>query len=273
MTEKLILVVLDGVNAATGFPHLGYCEHRIEQGDGAKYTCRAELPAMSRPLYETLQTGLPAAEHGIETNFVSRRSHCDNLFRMAKAAGRSTAAAAYHWVCELYDKHPFIPAVDRFRFDKKDETSWVDHGIYYFTDSYPVEYTFLDAQMLIDRYQPDYVLVHPMNADHAGHLHGAESAEYAQAVLAADLCIADRFAAWRNAGYDVIVTADHGMNRFGFHNGSSDADRLVPLFIFSDRVRAGDFSDTVVSQLLLAPLCARLMGVPLSPAMRKEEIF
>ncbi|HSL94110.1 MAG TPA: nucleotide pyrophosphatase, partial [Bacillota bacterium] len=68
--------------------------------------------------------------------------------------------------------------------------------------------------------------------------------------------------------YDVIITADHGMDALGEHGGSTDAHRDVALYIISDQVEKGDFTGEYTSQLQIAPLCCALMGVEAGARMR-----
>lgn len=260
---KLILTVLDGVSAKEGFQKLGFLNSLIEQGLGACYKVCAELPTMSRPLYETLQTGLRVKEHGIMSNVSARPSQSANLFSRSKKAGLTTGAAAYHWVSELYDAFPFNPARNRFSFrEDKGEEGDIDYGIYYWNDDYPVQACFADAAYILKKYAPDYLLLHPMNSDYAGHKFGGDSKEYGLSIIESDVCLAETLPLWLKAGYQVIVTADHGMNVAGFHGGVSSRERMVPLYIFAEGIKKGNFKSKTISQLQIAPLCARILRLP-----------
>ena len=72
-----------------------------------------------------------------------------------------------------------------------------------------------------------------MNIDAAGHRYTAVSKEYRKAVNQADQLIGLYLHDWLAAGYQVIVTADHGMDEYGFawrkHGCSS---RSPPLYFF-----------------------------------------
>ncbi len=127
-----------------------------------KLTC--ELPAMSRPLYETLLTGRKPVDHGVVSNGVVRRSLGDNLFARVRAQGGVTAAAAYHWVSELYVSCPFDRYRDRILVDG---TGDITHGVFYWDDAYPDGHLFADAEWLIRSKSPDFLLLHPMNVDDA----------------------------------------------------------------------------------------------------------
>ena len=60
--SKTILVLADGLNFDAAAENLGYAEHLIESGKGAKYKVRGELPSLSRPMYETLLTNEECAK-------------------------------------------------------------------------------------------------------------------------------------------------------------------------------------------------------------------
>ena len=44
---------------------------------------------------------------------------------------------------------------------------------------------------------------------------------------------------WIEAGYNVVVGADHGMSQNGYHGGNSDEQRRTALYIISNDVVCG----------------------------------
>lgn len=86
--DKTIFVLLDACQYAAGTRNLGYLEHLIDYKKGAKYKVKGELPSLSRPMYATLLTGLPAYRHGIAANETVRTLHCEHVFSLCKAARR-----------------------------------------------------------------------------------------------------------------------------------------------------------------------------------------
>lgn len=262
---KTILVLIDACGFNTAKEYLGFLEHMTEKKQCAKYKVQAELPAMSRVNYETLMTGLPPFRHGVLNNLVVRRSLCDNVFSLCKKNGLTTAAAAYLWMSELYSGAPFNNFEDRLQLGEAKGD--IDHGIFYFEDSYPDTHLFADAEFLRKTYSPDFMLVHPMGMDYKGHLGGCDSKGYKETCLIIDVLLSCSLPVWRAAGYTVIVTADHGMDAFGMHNGNTDLQRIVPLYIFSEEVLPDDFSEKPISQLNIAPLSCRLLGLQKSEEM------
>jgi len=264
--SRLIVVVLDGLRYDTARRCLGYVEHLVEQGEAVCYRVKSELPSLSRPLYETLLTGTPAAVNGITANHVVRPSQERSVFHLAREAGLKTAAAAYHWVSELYNSAPFNPMLDRHQHD---ESRAIQHGSFYFEDHYPDTHLFADAEYLRRSRDPDFLYVHSMNVDDAGHKFGGESKEYDFAVRVADGILATLLPVWLAEGYRTIVTSDHGMNALGHHGGTEPSERTVPLYVFGERpFELGE--DEELPQLAMAPLMCRYLGLEPATAMRAE---
>ena len=82
--------------------------------------------------------------------------------------------------------------------------------------------------------------------------------------------IANLLPLWLDSGYNIVITADHGINGFGIHGGTDSPQRDVPLYIFSDEVVPGRFESNYISQLSIAPLLCRLLNIPSSPDMMTE---
>lgn len=102
-----------------------------------------------------LLTGTPAAKNGITANHIARLSYERSVFQLAVGAGLRTAAAAYHWVSELYNSAPFNPVTDRHQHD---EGKPIQHGIFYYEDHYPDSHLFSDAEHLRLAYDPHFYI-------------------------------------------------------------------------------------------------------------------
>ena len=194
---------------------MGHLQALCGAGRGQSYRLECELPSLSRPLYECILTGVPPIDSGIPHNDVVRLSQEQSLFHYARAAGLSTAAAAYHWVSELYNRAPFDPARDRHT---DDSAMPIQRGHFYWSDHYPDSHLFADAESLRRRHAPNFMLVHSMNIDDAGHRHGLASPPTATP-RGADALLSEYLHQWLAAGYQVAITADHGMNEDRSHGG------------------------------------------------------
>ncbi|WP_019121404.1 alkaline phosphatase family protein [Brevibacillus massiliensis] len=269
MSNKLIFIMLDGLRYDAAVSQMGYMHHLVEYGKAARFKVRSELPSMSRPLYEVLLTGTPAWKNGITTNGTVRLSHEQSLFHLTKQNGLTNATASYYWVSELYNRAPFNPDTDRIQLHTDHP---IQNGIFYWEDHYPDSHLFADAAFLLREVKPDFLYVHSMNIDDDGHRFTSDSAQYRNRVIAADVLLASVLPQWMEAGYQIIVTADHGMNSDGMHGGTTSADRDVPLFVCSSLVAPGVYEETV-PQLQLAPLACRLLGIAPSEAMQPLTIM
>lgn len=85
---KAILVLLDGCGYDVATKYAGVLEQLVEKGRCAKYRLRGELPSMSRPMYETVMTGLDATTHGIITNDFTNPAITTTCFPCACARER-----------------------------------------------------------------------------------------------------------------------------------------------------------------------------------------
>lgn len=261
---KVIEIVLDGLRYDTLVSSMGYLNHLVEKSQAALYRVKSELPSLSRPLYEVLLTGTPSYVNGITSNQVVRLSRQQSIFHLAREKGLGTAAAAYHWISELYQRAPFDYIADRFQ---NDEGKPIQHGIFYFEDHYPDTHVFADAEYLRSAYDPDFLFIHPMNIDDTGHKFTSDSAEYRGQALRADSLLSLVIPAWTALGYTILITSDHGMNEDGQHGGTGNGERNVPLIAIGADFAPGDYTREELPQLALAPLVCRLLGLSPSPGM------
>jgi predicted AlkP superfamily pyrophosphatase or phosphodiesterase len=265
MSNKTILILLDGCGYQVATENLGYLEHLVSAGRGSKFLVQGELPSLSRPMYETLMTGLPVYKHGITNNLIVRNSNQVSLFDLCLDNKLTTAASAYYWISELYVRAPFMHFKDRVQFTADAK---IQHGIYYFEDQYPDSHVYTDAEYLRQQFEPDFMLVHPMNIDDAGHKFGSNSTEYNSMTAYENILLSTILPIWMEAGYQIVVTADHGMNEHRLHGGNTDLQRMVPLYIISDKVKKGIYTEQGFSALFLAPVLCRLLEIKPSSGMR-----
>jgi len=260
MSNKVIFIVLDGLNNRVAQQCMGYLNALVESKTASYYTITSELPSLSRPLYECLLTGVRPVDSGIVSNHISRLSKEQSIFTLATDAGLTTAAAAYHWVSELYNRSPYKAVRDRITHDG---SLPIQHGMFYHADHYPDEHLFLDAESLRYQHDPDFLLIHPMNIDDAGHKFGLDSAEYRNTARSADIILSHFLPAWIEAGYQLIITSDHGMNNDRTHGGTLPEERQVPLYLVGSEFSHALEQDITspVAQTQLCGLICELLGV------------
>ncbi|OKN88355.1 hypothetical protein AM469_006072, partial [Pseudomonas aeruginosa] len=79
---------------------------------------------------------------------------------------------------------------------------------------------------------------------------------YRNAARRADALLSEYLHQWLAAGYQVAITADHGMNEDRSHGGILEEEREVPLFVFGDA-----FSRDDLAQPLQTDLCGTLCEI------------
>lgn len=263
--SKTIVIILDGLRYDVMLSSMGYLNHLIEKSRASLYKVKSELPSISRPLYEVLLTGTPSWQNGITSNHVVRLSREKSIFHLASESGLKTAAAAYHWVSELYQQAPFDYINDRIQFD---DSKPIHRGMFYYEDQYPDSHLLADAEYLRRSFDPDFLYIHSMNIDDAGHKFTSDSAGYRGAALRMDSLLAQLLPGWTEAGYQILISSDHGMNEDGHHGGTGDGERDVGLIAIGDRFKPGVYTDDYLPQLAIAPLICRLLDIAPSDAMQ-----
>jgi predicted AlkP superfamily pyrophosphatase or phosphodiesterase len=220
-------------------------------------------------MYETVHTGLPVSEHGINTNEVVRRSDKPNIFQLAVQAGKVTAAAAYSWFSELYNRAPYDRLNDR---EVDDPSLLIQHGRFYSEDDYPDIELFAAGVMLARRFEPDYLLIHPMGLDYIGEKFGSDSRQYRAQARLQDIILASLVPEALEHGYSVLVTGDHGIDADGIHGGTTPAMREVPLFLIHPNLTGEGYTNLEPSQLSIAPTILTLLGLPIPETMHHRSI-
>jgi predicted AlkP superfamily pyrophosphatase or phosphodiesterase len=264
---KVIMVVLDGLRYDVAKASMGYLNHLLEVSKAACYKVKSELPSLSRPLYEVLLTGTPSSINGITGNQTVRLSNQKSIFHLAKEQGLITAAAAYYWVSELYNRAPFDRIEDR---EQHDINKAIQHGKFYFDDTYPDTHLFADAEVLRRQCDPDFLYIHPMGIDDTGHRYGGSSKEYRGKAMEADSILASLLPLWMEQGYEIVITSDHGMSDEGQHGGITAEEREVPLFIISPSIEPGIYDD-ILPQLAMAPMICQMLTIPVNQQMKSAS--
>ena len=268
-SPKVILVLSDALRYDAAAAGMGYLGHLVEVRQASLYRVIGELPSMSRPMYETTHTGLPVVEHGVVSNYVVRRSTKPNIFQAAVQAGKTTAAAAYYWFSELYNRAPY-DYIDDHEVD--DLSLPIQHGRFYTQDEFPDFELFLTAASLVRKFEPDYLLLHPMGMDYVGEHYGGESGEYRNHAIRQDMWLAIHLAEWQARGYNILVTGDHGMSADRLHGGTTAAMRDVPLYLILPGQPGRGIVEQPVSMLQIAPTVGSLLGIPIPETMKAAPI-
>ena len=267
---KAILILSDALRYDVAKDNMGFLGHLVEKDLATLYKIEGELPSMSRPMYETIHTGLPSNEHGVVANSIVRLSNKPNLFQTLKQTGKITAAAAYYWYSELYNRAPYDRIDDK---EVDDETLNIQHGRFYTEDEYPDAELFVNAAHLVRKYLPDYLLLHPMGMDYHGETFGSDSKEYRNHAIYQDSRLAPLILEWKEKGYTVFVTGDHGINKDGAHGGTTPEQRVVPFYVIPAQGQGRGVVADPMSHLRIAPTILNLLGVPIPDSMKEKPLL
>jgi bisphosphoglycerate-independent phosphoglycerate mutase (AlkP superfamily) len=104
-----------------------------------------------------------------------------------------------------------------------------------------------------------------------GHRFYHESNEMDHACHVMDEMLAPFIPQWLAAGYEVIVTADHGQDERGHHGGRGALQQETALYYFGPA--EGPPEDTVIDQVQLAPTILNRLGAEVADTMKAKSFL
>ena len=272
MDRKLLLILLDGVPYRNFRRLFGNLEGWVDSGDARVWRHRSVLPSMSASCYASIHTGVPPATHGCTGNHDVRRIAQPDIFSQTRGAGGVTGAVAHSFWSEFFNRAPFEMLRD-IEYDEPD-SSTINHGRFHTMTGYGLDNQmtpcdadlFATLSLLCARYGLNYGLLHTCTLDCMGHRFHHDCTEMDNACAMMDAMLAPFIPQWRAAGYEVIVTADHGQDARGHHGGRDPLQQETALYYFG--AAKGPAPETVIDQLQLAPTILSRLGAQVPDTMR-----
>ncbi len=267
---------MDGVGFEPCKSECGFLEGAVEAGHAEGWKMRACLPTISVPIYETIHTGLSPQEHGILGNDSIRQSTSPNIFNLLKSANKTTAVVAHTHFHNIYGGSKYDP----FEHCEIEDTSApIPYARYYTMEGSTRANSCLPGEIdlcaqawtLAQRHEPDYLLVHSSSADTLGHFFTSQSAEYRIQVWQIDNALSKLIPRLIEQGYEVIVTADHGINTDGHHGGNQPHLREIPFYYFGEK--SGPAEGDILDQRAIAPTILSLVGVSAPATMKFTSLL
>ncbi len=278
MTEKtkLLLIVLDGVPYRNFRRLFGNLEGWVASGDAQVRRMRSVLPSTSSACYASMHTGLPPHRHGVFGNNHRRRLQDPDVFSQLAKAGRKTGAVALSWWSELFNQMPFDPVR---HIELESPKGPIHHGRFHtMADATMANQMspsdadlFANLTYLCEVKGLDYGLLHTSTLDSMGHRFGHGVREMSDACYYLDAALAPYVIRWRNLGYEVIVTADHGQDEIGHHGGAGEDQQDVAFYYFGDSNLPSE--DDTLDQLALAPSILTRMNVAVPETMTTQPFL
>jgi hypothetical protein len=250
VSRRVALVVVDALRADTFFGD-AFASFRAAHPAAASGVVRTSPVSMSTAGVRSMATGTFPDLFDVLHNWDNVKSGVPAVPALARAAGRKTAIFGDSIWRELFPDD-FVIA---------DTEARIPRIIYYLRAETLVDDTFVGH--LADRLQqespPDFLVLHLVGLDHAGHRHGVTSPKYADVARRVAAHI-ERVAGLLPAGTTVLLTSDHGATDSGGHGGGSEAETTAPLFAFGAGVAPG--ARLSINQIDLAPTLSCLLGLP-----------
>ncbi|NRB18380.1 MAG: alkaline phosphatase family protein [Rhodobacteraceae bacterium] len=277
MNTKILLIILDGVPWRNFRRLFGNLEGWVDSGEARVWKHRAVLPSTSASCYASMHTGVSPQQHGCTGNSnVFRLSH-DDVFSQVRKGGGVTGGVAHSFWSEFFNRHPYDPVGDG-EYDEPDNQT-INHGRFHSMSGYnhhnqmtPSDVDlFASLTNLCLRKDLDYGMLHTVTLDCMGHRYYHDCQEMDHACFVMDEMLAPFITRWRQMGYEVMVTADHGQDARGHHGGCDPLQQETALYYFGEA--QGPSSDMVIDQLQIAPTILSRMGAPIAGTMLAEPFL
>jgi len=250
LTPRVALVVIDALRADTFFGD-AFASFRAAHPTAASGVVRTSPVSMSTAGVRSMATGTFPDLFDVLHNWDNVASGLPGVPGLARDAGRSTAIYGDSIWRELFPKG-FVVA---------DTEVNLPRIIFYLRAETLVDE--IRVGRLADRLRkeppPDFLVLHLVGMDHAGHRRGVKSAAYAD-VARKTAAHVENIVRLLPADTTVLLTSDHGATDSGGHGGGSEAETTAPLFAFGAGIAAG--ARTNVNQIDLAPTLSCLLGLP-----------
>lgn len=277
MDRKLLLIIIDGVPYDNWRGYFGNLEGWVAAGEARVWKMRSALPSTSASCYASIHTGVSPQVHGVTSNETIFRVAEPDVFSEVTKAGGKTGAVAHSFWSEFFNRAPFDPVRD-IEYDEPG-TSPISHGRFHSMTGYghDNQMTPCDADlfatltMLAERHGIDYGMLHTCTLDSMGHRFGHDCIQMDLACFKLDGQLAPYITRWRKAGYEVIVTADHGQSKRGHHGGAGPDQQDFALYYFGSA--EGPEPDAVLDQLQLAPTILTRLGVAVPVTMQAKPFL
>lgn len=277
LNRKVLLIILDGVPYDNWRRYFGNLEGWVQDGTARVWRQRAVLPSTSACCYASIHTGVSPQVHGITSNEVVEKIDMPDIFSEVRKSGGVTGAVTHSFWSSFFNRHPFEFVRD-IEYDEPDSTS-INHGRFHtmtganaFNHTTPSDVDlFATLSSLCLRFGLDYGILHTCTLDSMGHRVGHDVIEMDQSCYAMDAMIAPFIPQWLAAGYEVIVTADHGQSLRGHHGGRGEDQQDSALYYFG--TADGPDADAVIDMRAIAPTVLGLMGVDVPDTMQEPAFL
>ena len=249
ISRRFITIVIDGCRADRLLEANTPFIDRLRR-EGTDYTNTSTVyPARTVTGFSSMFTGAPPTVHGMSSNFVpSLGVKCESIFDALRKEGLTGKLVG---IAHL---------IDAFGHDDVETVTAVTNN-----DEIDDALT-ARAQAVIQRDDPDLLILQLLSVDQTGHARGSYNSEYLAKIEESDRII-ERFLNWcQEIGYldeaTVVITADHGQGiGIGGHGHMSPTERYVPCILWGHGVETRGAIDETHSVMDVTATIAYFLGV------------
>ena len=260
LARRVYVIVVDGCNRQRLWQADTPVIDRLAR-EGTEYLAvDCAYPARTVVCFSSMLTGAPPQEHGMRSNFAPRLGvRVESVFDVLARHGRRGRLVG---IAHLLD--PFGEEVVR-SVTSVQPTERIDHSLV------------AAAREVVEREDPDLLVLQLLAADQLGHVRGTRNPEYLDQLAETDRHIGD-FLAWlgergKLEDATVIVMADHGQGRgIGGHGHLDWGETPVPFVVWGQGAVPGAISARPRSVLELAATVSALLGVEPPAAARGRPL-
>ena len=249
ISRRFITIVIDGCRADRLLEaHTPYID-RLRR-EGVDYTNTSTVyPARTVTGFSSMFTGAPPRVHGMSSNFVpSLGVKCESIFDALGSGGLSGKLVGIAHLVDAFGEQDIETVTAVTNNNEIDEALAAR------------------ARTVIQRDDPDLLVLQLLSVDQTGHARGSYNDEYLNKIEESDRII-ERFLAWCDSvGYleeaTVLITADHGQGiGIGGHGHMSPSERYVPCIMWGHGVQISGPEDNPRSVMDVTATIAYYLGV------------
>ncbi len=256
IVEHVIIVLVDGAR-----PDLAL-RYGNESGFGTLYregvwylNAWAHLPTYSTPARAAISTGLPHELTGVSSNWYDAGElSIPNIFTLAREAGYTTVAIGDTSIKRLFGS-------SLTQYIEIPET--MDHS----------RLAMEEAIKLIESNPPNLLWIGMASVDKAGHMYGAASEEYREALTESSKLLQDLIDTLVEEGLLpntlLIVVSDHGHIDTGGHGDDEEEAQRIVLALYGGPTLGRTRVDKQFYYTAIAPTVAAILG--LKPEIASDQ--
>ena len=247
--RRFVTIVIDGCRADRLLEANTPFIDRLRR-EGVDYTDTSTVyPARTVTGFSSMLTGAPPRSHGMSSNFVpSLGVKCESVFDRLRAGGLSGKLVGIAHLVDAFGETDVETVTAVTDNDEIDEALTAR------------------ARAVVERDDPDLLVLQLLSVDQTGHARGSYNSEYLAKIEETDRII-QQFMEWcESIGYldgaTVLITADHGQGiGIGGHGHMTPSERYVPCIMWGEGVELGGQVDEPRSVMDVAATIAYFLGV------------